>query len=66
MKYILKTRITELQASFRLQQLFAGTLRTGLNGNAMYYEIFIYFYVSEAKSLCFSLCSQMFDDVEQC
>ena len=22
------------------------------------------FYVSEAKPLCFSLCSQMFDDVE--
>ena len=25
---------------------------------------FICFYVSQAKPLCFSLCSQMFDDVE--
>ena len=24
------------------------------------------FYVSEAKPLCFSLCSQMLDDVERC
>ena len=27
---------------------------------------FICFYVSEAKPLCFSLSSQMFDDVERC
>ena len=26
----------------------------------------ICFYVSEAKPLCFSLCSQMFDDAERC
>ena len=37
-----------------------------LNGNAMFYETFTCFYVSEAKLLCFSLCSQMFDDVERC
>ena len=30
----------------------------------MFYETFICFYVSEAKPLCFSLCSQMFDDVD--
>ena len=41
-------------------------LRAWLNGNAMFYETFICFYVSEAKPLCFSLCSQMFDDVERC
>ena len=29
------------------------------------YNIY-FFYVSEAKHLCFSLCSQMFDDVERC
>ena len=32
----------------------------------MFYETFICFYVSEAKLFCFSLCSQMFDDVERC
>ena len=41
-------------------------LGPGLNGNAMFYKTFTYFYVSEAKPLCFSLCSQMFDDVERC
>ena len=41
-------------------------LRACLNYNAMFYETFICFYVSEAKPLCFSLCSQMFDDVKQC
>ena len=40
--------------------------RAWLNDNAMFYKTFICFYVSEAKPLCFSLCSQMFDDVEQC
>ena len=30
----------------------------------MFYKTFICIYVSEAKPLCFSLCSQMFDDVE--
>ena len=30
----------------------------------MFYKTFMCFFVSEAKSLCFSLCSQMFDDVE--
>ena len=30
----------------------------------MLYETFLSFYVSEAKPLCFSLCSQMFDGVE--
>ena len=37
-----------------------------LNGRAMFYETFICFYVSEAKPPCFSLNSQMFDDVERC
>ena len=41
-------------------------LRAWLNGNTMFYETFVCFYVSEAKLLCFSLCSQMFDGVEQC
>ena len=36
----------------------------GLNYNAMFYKTFVCFYVSEAKPLGFSLCSQMFDDVE--
>ena len=40
--------------------------RLWLNDNAMFHEAFICFYVSEAKTLCFSLCSQMFDDVERC
>ena len=37
------------------------------NGIEMFYETFICFYVSEAKPLCFSLCSQclmMLNDVE--
>ena len=41
-------------------------LRACLNGNTMFYEIFVCFYVSEAELLCFSLCSQMFDGVERC
>ena len=41
-----------------------GPAQAWLNGNAMFYETFICFRVSEAKPLCFSLCSQMFDDVE--
>ena len=40
-------------------------LRAWLNGNGMFYETFICFYVSEAKPLCFSFCLQMFDDVER-
>ena len=32
----------------------------------MSYKTFICFYVSEAEPLCFNLCSQMLDDVEQC
>ena len=32
----------------------------------MFYKTLICFYVSEAKPLCFSLCSRMFDDVERC
>ena len=40
-------------------------LKAWLNCNAMFYETFICFYDSEAKPLCFSLCSQMFDDVER-
>ena len=32
----------------------------------MFYETFICFFVSETKPLCFSLCSQMFADVERC
>ena len=39
------------------------SIRVWLNGNAMFYETFICFFVSEAKPLCFGLCSQMFDDV---
>ena len=31
-----------------------------------HYEIFVCFYVSEAKPLCFSVCSQTFDGVERC
>ena len=38
--------------------------RAWLNYNAMFYKTFMCFYVSEAKPLCFSLCSRMFDDVE--
>ena len=34
------------------------------NYNAMFYETFICFYVSEAKCLCFSLCLMMLNDVE--
>ena len=41
-------------------------LQTLASCNAMFYETFICFYVSEGKPLCFSLCSQMFDDVERC
>ena len=41
-------------------------LRARLDGNALFYETFVCFYVSEAKPLCFSLCSQMLDDVERC
>ena len=37
-----------------------------LNGNTVFYRTFVCFYVSEAKPLCFSLCSQMFDGVERC
>ena len=42
---------------------FVSQIRAWLNGNAMFYETFICFCVSEAKPLCFSLCSRMFDDV---
>ena len=41
-------------------------IRAWLNGNTMFYETFVCFYVSEAKLLCFSLCSKMFDGVERC
>ena len=41
-------------------------VRTWLNGNTMFYETFVCFYVSETKTLCFSLCLQMFDGVERC
>ena len=30
----------------------------------MFYETFLCFYVNEAKLLCFNLCSQMFDGVD--
>ena len=43
-------------------EIFA--FRAWLNYNTMFYKTFMCFYVSEAKLLCFSLCSQMFDDVE--
>ena len=42
------------------------TVRAWLKSNTMLYETFFSFYVSEAKPLCFSLCSQMFDGVERC
>ena len=32
-------------------------LKAWLNGNTMFYETFVCFYVSEAKLLCFGLCS---------
>ena len=35
-------------------------VRLWLSDNAMFYKTFIYFYISEAKPFCFSLCSQMF------
>ena len=38
-------------------------MRAWLKSNTMLYETFLSFYVSEAKPLCFSLCSQMFDGV---
>ena len=41
-------------------------LLTSIKVLARFYKTFIFFYVSEAKPLCFSLCSQMFDDVERC
>ena len=41
--------------------------RAWVNYKAMFYKTFICFYVlSEAKPLCFRLCSQMFDDAERC
>ena len=45
---------------------FVISLSAWLNYNAMFYKTFICFYVSEAKPLCFSLYSQMFDDVGRC
>ena len=42
------------------------TVRVWLNGNTMLYETFACSYVSEAKLLCFSLCSQTFNCVERC
>ena len=42
------------------------TLRAWLNGDTMLYETFVCFYVSKAKPLCFSFCSQMFDGVQRC
>ena len=45
---------------------FAIVLRVWLNGNTMFYETFVCFYVSEAKRLYFSLCSQMFNGIERC
>ena len=56
--------ITICQKLKRLKQMVQ--LRAWLNDNAMFYETFICFYVGEAKPLCFSLCSQMFDDVVRC
>ena len=47
-----------------IRMAVAGHVRAWLNGNAMFYETFICFSVSEAKPLCFGLCSHVFDDVE--
>ena len=55
-------RIGPAEAGFSYQGLLM-LLRAWLNGIAMFYETFICFHVSEAKPLCFSLCSQIFDDV---
>ena len=48
-------------------KIFIFKLRLWLNDNAMFCETFTCCHISEAKPLCFSLCSQMFDyadDVE--
>ena len=42
------------------------TIRAWLNGNTMFYDTFVCFYVSEAKLLCLSLCSQTFNGIERC
>ena len=44
----------------------SGPKRFDSERKIMFYKTFICFYVSEAKPLCFSLCSRMFDDVERC
>ena len=48
-----------------IETIISSNVGAWVKCNAMFYETFICFYVSEAKPLCFSLCSQMFDDVER-
>ena len=40
-------------------------VRAWINGNTMFYQTLVCFFVSEAKPLSFSLCSQVFDGVER-
>ena len=43
---------------------FPFRLRAWLNYNAMFYQTFICFCLSEAKRLCLNQCSWLLDDVE--
>ena len=71
--FISKRSFSSLQTRKSFGEILRGnhrflrpSIRLLLNDNAMFYESFICFCISEAKPLCFSLCSQMFDDVEGC
>ena len=63
-----KTYVTKVFCIYK--KLFCNrsqrTVKAWLKSNTVLYETFLSFYVSEAKPLCFSLCSQMFDGVERC
>ena len=48
------------------KKLFRNRSQRTVRAWLMFYETFVCFYVSEAKHLCFSLCSQTFNVVEQC
>ena len=66
-KALVAVKVKKDQIQYRSQKLLnlaRGYFRAWLNYNAMFYKTFICFHVSEAKPLCFSLCSRMFDDVE--
>ena len=58
-------RIAVFQEIPLVSRPWPGT-RLWLNDDAMFHETFYCFYISKAKLLCFSLYSQMFDDVERC